>query len=102
MGSPRRLKVAMRHARAVGVLLPGPAGSTPLAGTAVAATQTSDSTGVLLATGDSSVARLDLAGAMAAYSRAHRVDPGSYEAAWKLARALADQATLTKSTDEQE
>lgn len=92
----RRLLIAMRHVWAVAFVLAG------FAGPAIASAQAGDSSGVLLAAGDSSVARLDLAGATAAYSRAHRDDPGSYEAAWKLARALADRATLTRKADEQE
>ena len=55
-----------------------------------------------LAAGDSALVRLDLAAASAAYTRAHQVAPQSYEAAWKLARALADQATLSTKRDEQE
>ncbi len=56
---------------------------------------------VLLAAGDSSLAVLDLDAASAAYGQAHRIAPASYEAAWKLARALADQATLsTKAADQ--
>jgi tetratricopeptide (TPR) repeat protein len=55
----------------------------------------------LLATGDSALVRLDLGAATAAYTQAHRAAPRSYEAAWKLARALADQATLsTKAADQ--
>jgi tetratricopeptide (TPR) repeat protein len=54
-----------------------------------------------LAEGDSAVSRLDLNAALAAYTSARHADPKSYEAAWKLARALADRATLsTKSADQ--
>jgi tetratricopeptide (TPR) repeat protein len=56
---------------------------------------------VLLAAGDSAIARLDLAAATAAYTQAHRADPRSYEAAWKLARAIADRATLTPKAADQ-
>ena len=54
-----------------------------------------------LAAGDSAVGRLDLDAALTAFTRAHRADPESYEAAWKLARALSDRATLsTKAADQ--
>jgi tetratricopeptide (TPR) repeat protein len=55
----------------------------------------------LLAAGDSSLVRLDLNAATAAYVQAHRAAPENYEAAWKLARALADQATLTPKAVDQ-
>ena len=55
----------------------------------------------VVAAGDSAIARLDLAAATTAYTEAHRADPGSYEAAWKLARAIADRATLTPAVDAQ-
>lgn len=54
-----------------------------------------------IAAGDAAMARLDLEGGLAAYREAYREDPDSYEAAWKLARALTDQATLSKRSDEQ-
>ena len=83
--------------RAVVVLLAG------LTGLAVAPAHAADSTiAALLAAGDSSLARLDLPAATAAYAQAHRTDPGSYEAAWKLARALADSATLSPKAVDQE
>jgi tetratricopeptide (TPR) repeat protein len=56
----------------------------------------------LLAAGDSAMARLDLSDATKAYTQAHHDDPNSYEAAWKLARAFADSATLSPSTAAQE
>jgi hypothetical protein len=55
----------------------------------------------LVAAGDSALARLDLDAATALYRRAHAVAPGSYEADWKLARALTDAATLRASAAEQ-
>jgi len=55
----------------------------------------------LLATGDSAYARLELDVATAHYRRARGAAPGSYEAAWKLARALTDAATLRTSAKEQ-
>jgi tetratricopeptide (TPR) repeat protein len=54
-----------------------------------------------LAAGDSAVTRLDLDRAISAYTQACHADPRSYEAAWKLARALTDRATLSaKSADQ--
>lgn len=49
----------------------------------------------LLAAGDSALARFDLNAATVAYRQAHRRAPDSYEAAWKLARAMVDSATLS-------
>lgn len=45
--------------------------------------------------GDDALARFDLPAAIAAYRQATAVTPTSYEATWKLARALCDQGTLT-------
>lgn len=56
----------------------------------------------LIAAGDSAMARLDLSDATKAYTQAHHDDPKSYEAAWKLARAYADSATLSASAAAQE
>jgi hypothetical protein len=55
----------------------------------------------LVAAGDSAYARLDLDAATTLYRRAHGASPGSYEAAWKLARALTDAATVRTSAKEQ-
>lgn len=85
----------MRHVARVALLLGGLA-------TASVAWPADRTTAADLAAGDSALARLDLAAAIAAYAEAHRADPRSYEAAWKLARARADQATLTAKADEQE
>ena len=49
-----------------------------------------------LAAGDAALLRFDLPAAVAAYRQTHRLFPTNYEATWKLARGLADQATLTK------
>jgi flavin-dependent dehydrogenase/tetratricopeptide (TPR) repeat protein len=49
----------------------------------------------LLAMGDSALARFDLDTATVAFTQARRAAPNSYEAAWKLSRALADRATLS-------
>jgi tetratricopeptide (TPR) repeat protein len=54
-----------------------------------------------VADGDAAVARLDLPAALAAYRRAADASPDSYEAAWKLARTLADEATLSREAREQ-
>lgn len=69
--------------------------TTAAAGAAIAAGASS------LAEGDAAVARLDLPAALAAYRRAADAAPDSYEAAWKLARTLADEATLAEAPREQ-
>lgn len=56
----------------------------------------------LIASGDSAVARLDLAAAMTAYTRARQLAPRDDEAAWKLARAFGDTATLSAKAADQE
>lgn len=47
-----------------------------------------------LSAGDQAVGQFDLTKAVAAYQEALKLDPKSYEATWKLARAYADKATL--------
>jgi tetratricopeptide (TPR) repeat protein len=47
-----------------------------------------------LAAGDEALARFDLDAALASYQHAHAAAAKNYEAAWKLARAFADKATL--------
>ncbi|MFH1177387.1 MAG: hypothetical protein V1750_08265 [Acidobacteriota bacterium] len=54
-----------------------------------------------LAAGDAALAALNLAAATAAYRSAHETAPASYEAAWKLARALSDGATLATDPGQQ-
>ncbi len=54
-----------------------------------------------LAAGDAALTRLDLHAGVAAYRGALEAAPDSYEALWKLARALTDQATLSKNAGEQ-
>jgi tetratricopeptide (TPR) repeat protein len=54
-----------------------------------------------IAAGDAALAKLDLEGGIKAYRGALEVAPDSYEALWKLARALTDRATLSKQPDEQ-
>src|SRR5580698_6042502 len=49
-----------------------------------------------LVTGDAALAKFDLPAALKAYRAAHAQSPDSYEATWKLARALADTSTLSK------
>jgi tetratricopeptide (TPR) repeat protein len=56
----------------------------------------------LVAEGDSAAARLNVAAAIAAYTRAHQAAPRDYEAAWKLARTYGDQATLSAKAADQE
>jgi flavin-dependent dehydrogenase len=68
----------------------------------VAATPATSRSGAdFLVEGDSAIARLDLDAATAAYRQALRADPQSYPAAWKLARAIADRATLTPNAADQ-
>jgi tetratricopeptide (TPR) repeat protein len=54
-----------------------------------------------LAAGDAALAALDLTAATTAYRSAHGAAPTSYEAAWKLARALTDGATLASDPDQE-
>jgi len=54
-----------------------------------------------VANGDAALARFDLAAAVKAYRAAHTQSPDNYEATWKLARALADTATLSKDPNQQ-
>jgi len=54
-----------------------------------------------LAAGDAASAKLDLAATLAAYRAAHELAPQSFEASWKLARALTDKATLSRDRAEQ-
>jgi flavin-dependent dehydrogenase len=68
---------------------------------AVVAAAASGPAATALAAGDSAIARLELEAATAAYRQALRDAPQSYEAAWKLARAIADRATLTPAVDAQ-
>lgn len=54
-----------------------------------------------IAEGDAALQRLDLEAAIAAYRSALEAAPDSYEALWRLARALTDEATLSKRPGEQ-
>jgi tetratricopeptide (TPR) repeat protein len=54
-----------------------------------------------IAAGDAAMERLDLEAGITAYRSALEADPGSYETAWKLVRALTDKATLAKAPSEQ-
>jgi tetratricopeptide (TPR) repeat protein len=54
-----------------------------------------------LTAGDTALSTFDLTTAVAAYTGAVKVDSNSYEANWKLARALVDQGTLSKDANEQ-
>lgn len=56
----------------------------------------------LLADGDAAAARFDLQATLEAYRKAYELAPDNYQAAWKLARALTDKATLTDNHTEQE
>jgi tetratricopeptide (TPR) repeat protein len=53
------------------------------------------------AAGDAAMLKLDLEAGLADYGAALKEDPDSYEANWKLARALTDKATLSKAASEQ-
>jgi len=96
MSVPGRTLVIMAHPDDPDFL----AGGT-IAGWTAAGAATSAPGADLLAAGDSAIARLDLDAATAAYREAHRAAPQSYEAAWKLARAIADRATLTPNAADQ-
>jgi hypothetical protein len=54
-----------------------------------------------LRTGDEAYAARDTAKAVAAYRGAKQAQPESYEATWKLARSINDQALLMKRSPEQ-
>jgi len=54
-----------------------------------------------IAAGDAAMDKLDLEAGIAAYRSALEADPGSYEATWKLVRALTDKATLSKVPSDQ-
>jgi tetratricopeptide (TPR) repeat protein len=54
-----------------------------------------------IAAGDAALEKLDLEGGIAAYRSAVEATPDSYEATWKLVRALTDKATLSKQLTEQ-
>lgn len=52
-----------------------------------------------IAAGDAALAAFDLERALVAYRDARAIAPESYEAAWKLSRALDDKATLLPRSD---
>ena len=54
-----------------------------------------------LAAGDAALSTFDLTRAIAAYTEAVKTDSNSYEANWRLARALVDQGTLSKDANDQ-
>jgi tetratricopeptide (TPR) repeat protein len=54
-----------------------------------------------IAAGDAALQKLDLEAGIAAYRSALEAAPDSYEALWKLARALTDEATLSRQPGEQ-
>jgi tetratricopeptide (TPR) repeat protein len=54
-----------------------------------------------IAAGDAALRKLDLEAGIAAYRSALEAAPDSYEALWRLARALTDKATLSKQPGEQ-
>jgi tetratricopeptide (TPR) repeat protein len=54
-----------------------------------------------IAAGDVALEKLDIGAGIAAYRSALEAAPDSYEALWKLARALTDKATLSEQSGEQ-
>jgi tetratricopeptide (TPR) repeat protein len=54
-----------------------------------------------VAAGDAALASLDLHAGIAAFRSALEAAPNSYEALWRLARALTDEATLSNQPSEQ-
>jgi tetratricopeptide (TPR) repeat protein len=54
-----------------------------------------------IAVGDTAMDKLDLEGGIVAYRGALEASPDSYEATWKMVRALTDKATLSKQLAEQ-
>jgi tetratricopeptide (TPR) repeat protein len=54
-----------------------------------------------IAAGDAALDKLDIEAGIAAYRGALEAAPDSYEALWKLVRALTDKATLSKQPSEQ-
>jgi len=54
-----------------------------------------------IAAGDAAMDKLDLEAGIAAYRSALEGAPDSFEATWKLVRALADKATLSKQPSQQ-
>lgn len=101
---PATLGAGPRRHRALGAAACGTALAliAALAGPAGAQASVADpAVAALMAAGDSALVRLDLESATAAYGQAHRTAPASYEAAWKLARAFADSATLSPKAAEQ-
>jgi len=60
----------------------------------LAATVSAMDVSQLIASGDEALAKFDLSNATAAYKRALKIDAKNYDACWRLARALADTATL--------
>ena len=60
----------------------------------LAATVSAMDVSQLIASGDEALAKFDLLNATAAYKRALKIDAKNYDACWRLARALADTATL--------
>ncbi|HUI07496.1 MAG TPA: hypothetical protein VL486_10890 [Verrucomicrobiae bacterium] len=54
-----------------------------------------------IAAGNAALARFDLDAALTSYRAAHSQAPDNYEATWKLARALADECTLSNDQAKQ-
>jgi tetratricopeptide (TPR) repeat protein len=71
-----------------------------IASVAAGATDSPDPAAAIAA-GDAAMLKLELEAGIADYRAAVKEDPDSYEANWKLARALTDKATLSKAPSEQ-
>jgi tetratricopeptide (TPR) repeat protein len=74
---------------------------TPTPSTAAAGQEEAANVSAKVAAGDAAIEKLDLEGGIAAYRSALEADPDSFEANWKLARALTDKATLSTDPKEQ-
>lgn len=93
----RNRKRADRTARGVVTLI----GVLCLVGASATMTAKAESAAEAIAAGDAAVEAFDLDAALAAYRRALDADPESYEAAWKLARARLDEATLLPDDEDE-
>lgn len=85
----------MRSRRARGGRALGAAGCILLLTAGLAGPAPAPDVATRLADGDAALARFDLDAATVAFTQARRAAPNSYEAAWKLSRALLDRATLS-------
>lgn len=75
--------------------------ATLLVGASAAAAPDAAEVASRVAAGDAALARLDIGAGIAAYRSALEAAPDSYEALWRLARSLSDEATLSNQPSEQ-